>query len=344
MGAVTPVLPAVPPTIFDASGAIADGVYRGTIADANLKASRWPLSWRQKEWHYLSAVTDRHLVAVAVVQLGYLANSFAYVVELTGPSDHQPWQFEGLSPLGTAVRFGQGPARGVTSWRSSGAAIDLRTDDDGYTARIDLPVGRGTETKRLCARLECKRGEALTLVHTLPTGRPACTEKVAGLPASLDMLLGEHDIGGAALASSDWTRSVAMRQTVWKWASLSGTLPDGRHLGLNLSAQVYDDSHGQSRENALWIDGKVHALAGGVLFSVPQAADRQPWLLSSQQGDAVLLRFEPLGARRQDIDYWLVVSRFVQPYGRFYGHLRVDGQTLAIDGMVGVVEEHLAKW
>ena len=113
----------------------------------------------------------------------------------------------------------------------------------------------------------------------------------------------------------------------------------GHSLGLNLSAEVYDDANGDSLENALWVDGRVQPL-GGVEFDVPPIPGVEDWHIRSREGDEVDLVFRPLGARAQHLDMKVLQSDFVQPYGTFHGH--VAGHR--VDDLFGVVEDHLSVW
>lgn len=340
-----------PLQLFDANGALLDGVYRHGIALPQLPAS----AWRLKEWHYLSVATPKHFLALAVVQVGYVANLFAYVVDRADPS--RPWQCEHLSPLGRALQFGPSSLAGETRWQSDGAQVriqssnspDARAQDGGalghWAVEIDVLVKRGSDrAERLQASLQMQGAEALALVHRLPSGGVAYTHKECGQPCTGTMQLAgaTHPIAG--LASLDWTRSQAERITRWKWASTALQLPDGRQLGLNLSAEVYDDAAGNSRENALWLQGRRLDLSG-VRFELPAQPDREPWRIQSLSGDEVDLTFRPLGARRQNLRAGFVVSRFIQPYGLFSGHLQPQGHSaIRFSDAFGVVEDHYAKW
>lgn len=89
--------------------------------------------FRLKEWHYSSFATDDWFFAVGLVQLGYVANAFAYLVDRRRPT-LPARQFEALSPLGSALRFAPRPpsrappagsvatrAWSSSGWRRSGA-------------------------------------------------------------------------------------------------------------------------------------------------------------------------------------------------------------------------------
>jgi hypothetical protein len=207
---------------------------------------------------------------------------------------------------------------------------------DGWNVDVDIPLG----TERLRGRAHIGSRESLAMLHRLGPRQVAYTHKAAGWPAWGHFELGIRRIGlDGGLAASDWTRSEASRVTKWKWASLSGFLRDGRSIGLNLSAEVYDDERGHSRENAVWIDGKVSALSG-VRFSVPSDPRSERWVIRSIDTDEVDIEFEPLGAREDHTNLVLVRTDFVQPYGRFAG--RVHEHDIA--GCFGVVESHLSVW
>ncbi len=207
----------------------------------------------------------------------------------------------------------------------------------GWNVRLNVPLPTG-QTLRGGFRLE--PGESsLALLHDLGEGRPAYTHKSAGLRATGSIQLGDEAIDlGDANGQIDWTRSLAARETRWKWASFAGT-SEGRRVGLNLSAEVYDDAAGNSRENALFVDGHVVPL-GGVRFDIGREPGVDDWRIRSREGDEVSLDFRPLGARAQHLDLHVLRSHFVQPYGLFRGRVR----DIEIDDIFGIVEDHRSVW
>ncbi len=329
-----------PPHRAVQDGQVLYGRYRHPIPRPNIGATGRLGRLRLKEWHYTSVTTDRLFVAFGLVQLGYLANAFCYVVDRRDPT--RSFEFESISPLGRGLRFAPSSVLGKTHWHHAGADI-LVSWDRGWKVSLDVPLDAG----RLQGKLYFEPQESLALLHELAPGRPAYTHKAAALPASGALTFrGERFTFDGGLASLDWTRSVALRETRWKWASLSTVLPDGQTVGLNLSAEVYDDARGDSMENALWLDGQVIPL-GGVVFDVPDDPTSQPWHLRSRQGDDVDLEFHPLGARSQKLDLKVLKSDFVQPYGEFRGHITPPGSrdtVHLVEGAFGVVEDHLSVW
>jgi hypothetical protein len=342
-----------PPQLLDGDGRLLQGVYDRGIADPRVVAPRW----RLKQWQYLSVTTSGWFLGLALVDVGYAANLFAYWIDRRQPT--QAWQVERLSPLGRAIRVAASSLHGTSRWQGGGQSVEVIAEphDDGTASwlwHIDLTLVASDKRRgRWQGALRVDGGGAVALVHDLADGRPAYTHKEAGQRVSGTATWCPQD--GAeqhwrladdspAWATLDWTRSLALRNTRWNWASAAGPLPDGRVLGLNLSAHVYDDQRGHSRENAFWLDGRPQLLAG-VRFALPAEPQTQPWQIHSIDGDDIQLCFVPHGARRQHLDFGVVASRFVQPWGTFSGHIgTAGGERLAVDQLWGVVEDHFARW
>lgn len=323
-------LPAAPPSAIGKDGTPAFGRYIEPIDSPDLAIRPWQRP-RLKEWHYTSLSTPRLFFAFGLVQLGYVANAFAYWVDHERPGPAR--EYSAISPLGRHLRFSESSTRGITRWKRKDARFTISYEPRLTQIHVDVKAG----DQRLFGDVRIVSDESLALLFDLGGGRPAYTHKAAGLRAGGSLRLGDEALIIDGLATVDWTRSLASRRTVWKWASFAGT-SGGRRVGLNLSADIYDDPAGESQENAFWIDGKVHPL-GGVVFDVPQEPGAQDWRIRSRSGDDVDLTFRPMGARAQHLDLKILRSNFVQPYGRF------TGRVLNIDvDVFGVVEDHDSIW
>ena len=326
-----PALPEAPGS-FQIGGQWQTGVYRTPFHSAELRAKGWR-RYRLKEWHYVSFTTDEWFVALGLVNLGYVGNLFAYAVDRVQNSSAVEYGM--MSPLGRALQIAPSSTSGQTRWTTRNASVSVRARN-GWDVELDIPLG----SERLRGQGRIEERDSLAMLHQLGPGRHAYTHKAAGWPTSGQFDLGTRSIrldGG--LGASDWTRSEANRITEWKWASLSGVLSDGTVIGLNLSADVYDDEVGQSLENALWVDGKVSRLPG-VRFQMPMEPKTQRWRIESLDSDQVELEFQPLGAREDHTNFGLVRTDFVQPYGRFVGRVREHD----LNGCFGVVETHVSVW
>jgi hypothetical protein len=322
----------------------AAGRFRYGVPDPNLDAP----AGRLKQWHYVAWTTPEWMLVTAVVDVGYLGNLFGYFLEFSDPQ--RIWQVEALSPLARAVSVALSSLAGTTRWHTPTESVEITGESgvDGaghWHVQLDLPLQSGGEIRRLQADFTVQGGEALALAWPLLGRHRVYTHKEAAQVAQGTVTIGEKTWKASGLATLDWTRGYHLHRTEWLWASLAAQLPGGDTVGLNLSALVYDDQRGASQENALWWQGHVWPLAG-VRFELPLEPECEPWHIVSQQPGELDLRFEPWGARRQNLNLLAIVSRYVQPYGRFFGTLRPPGSdaVLTLAGAVGVTEQHLARW
>ncbi len=323
-----------PPVAARVGRSYAYGRYRHPIADPNVRWEGLGGKFRVKEWHYSALTSERWFVAFALVQLGYVANAFCYVVDREQPKEKR--EYSALSPLGKALRFAPSSISGESTWQLGSDRIRVQ-----YDARWQVELDLSLQGKPLRGAFTFEPRDSLALLFELEPGRTAYTHKAAGLPASGEFHYGGETIRAErALAAIDWTRSVARRETKWKWASFSGRAQDGRALGLNLSADVYEGPGGVSQENGFWIDGRAYPL-GSVRFDLPPDPRRDAWRLRSGEVD---LEFKPLGTREEHVNLGLVRSDFIQPYGIFSGRVSAGGEKIEVKNVFGVVEDHLAKW
>ena len=183
------------------------------------------------------------------------------------------------------------------------------------------------------------------LVLCTPTGATGWTytQKAAGLPLSgtIRCPLGTFDLAAEGVhAVTDFTAGYLRRETNWCWASISGRMPTGNTLGLNLSCGVNET---RFTENCFWLDGrleKVHSVA----FEPPALPSGTTWRITSNDGK-VDLRFQPQWAFGEHLDLWLLASAFDQHFGRYDGLLHLgDGTRVEVRNLPGFLEKHYARW
>jgi predicted secreted hydrolase len=134
----------------------------------------------------------------------------------------------------------------------------------------------------------------------------------------------------------DFSKGYPPRNTFWNWASFVGRTEDGRSFGLNLTADFNN-----ALENAMWVNGRLVPLATA-LFRYQPTAVLDEWRLTTADG-VIDLRFIPDGLREENITLGAFESRFQQPFGRFEGTVKLQGQTVHVTGS-GVTEQHWATW
>jgi len=331
-----PALPVAPGSALDAAGAIAFGTYQGrtdAIDYAPIGAGRWPRRWRHKRWQYVSIAGPEVVLAVAVVDLGWAASSFAYLFDRTGRRL--------LADLDVVA-----PRRHVAVAAASGGAVLTTFRSSKLHVRL---VGSGDGRWRLEARSpqltidaslsETSAGPTLCAVAPVPGGVVDCTHKTPALHVD-----GVAAAGGALFdlgschGALDHTDGILARATTWRWASATnGT------VALNLT-----EGFTAPYENALWVAGDIRSL-GPVHFELDRTQLDAPWRVTSMSAPGaherdreheVDLEFLPEGARRKDSALIVASSHYVQPVGRWRG--TVAG--VRIDELVGVAEDHSARW
>ena len=140
-------------------------------------------------------------------------------------------------------------------------------------------------------------------------------------------------IEGIALQNAvgflDHSHGLLERTTSWRWAIGAGVLDDGTPVGFNLIEGFNDN-----RENVIWL--------GSSLYKVPPATfdrTRRAWRITTAD-DMVDLTLNPEGSRDEDMNLGFVSSRYTQPLGTWSGRLMGN----EVVGLVGVAEDHTAKW
>ncbi len=304
-------------------------------------ASRSGEGWsrfRLKEWHYTAITSPRWFLAIGLVQLGYVAEAFGYLVDRSTGASLGEWGERSYG--GRALRFARGPLNGETCWMRGMSQVRKQAtvgeDGPGWILCCDIPLAG----ERLQGEVHISEGPGLSLIHPLAKDRPAYTYKANGLGTRASLKLGDRSLDfTGALSTVDWTRSRALRHTRWNWASASGHTSAGEVLGINLSAHVYDDAQGGSRENVLRLGDRLHPV-GRVEFSIPELPREQVWGVRGEDAREVDLRFEPLGVRHIQANLGVVRSELLQPWGVFNGS--VAGHL--VESVFGVAEQHEALW
>nr|WP_227671439.1 DUF2804 family protein [Psychrobacter sp. 72-O-c] len=158
------------------------------------------------------------------------------------------------------------------------------------------------------------------------------------------------------IANLDWTLGYMRHETNWFWTCINSYLPDGRHFLLNLSMGVNET--GMS-ENACWLDGQIFYLPP-VLFSrneinlqnkSNQSTDAnrpQPWRIYHQNLGwskvDIDLTFTPITVYEKTDNFGVIASIFEQWLGEYSGEIRIGDQVVKVDKVIGLAEDHFAKW
>jgi hypothetical protein len=332
-------LPPAPPRLIEAGSPVA-GSWSGAVRDTSFSGlsgeyARGFLEKRfvEKRWQALFVATRDVMLSFAIVDAGYLSSGILSVFDRGARRvliDSHPV----LPPL--------------LAWLTDEANDGMRATLNGprISARLERSGGRVLATARwanaaLDLSLDARRAPPpMSAVSHFGSGRFNFTQKLVGIPSE-----GEIRVGNAQfklrgeLAGLDFTHGHLARDTAWRWAFASARHA-GRLIAFNLSEGFMRSGGG---ENALWVDGAPCSV-GPVRFAFEPSAPLAPWRIESDDG-GLDLTFQPEGYRAQNVDLKLVVSRYVQPFGVFSGHVTtVDGERLELDSLPGVTEDHAARW
>jgi len=336
MGDPMVTLEAPPPFVVDpATKAPRIGSFRGHLPPVDLRPLGLGVAYRithHKRWIYVAIATDTLLACVAVANLGYVANSFVFVLDHA--RDGLLVDRSSLGPAAVAKVGASALDPVVASYAMPGHRVRFVRAGAGY--ELSVAVGG--------AKIEAVLSDAaapppIGVVARVPGGILNATEKGVSLAArgTATVLGFPYDLGGG-LAGYDYTHGYLARHTAWKWAFGLGRDAEGRRIGLNLVEGFIGSS-----ECAVWIDDEVIPVGEG-RFSFDASDPRRPWRVTTQDG-VVDLTLTPGGVHAEHKDFKIVRSKFIQPSGLFRGTISVPGRApIRIDRMPGVTEDQDILW
>ncbi len=331
-----------PSSVVGPDGVLRAGSFRGSLPHVDLAPLRKGPLYRlthHKRWVYLALVQHDLFVGMAVVDLGYAKNTFAFAYE-RGANDVGRMLVDRSAvghPAAGSVGDGIGPgfaarfSAGRTRVEVRRVANELEIDADyGATEGPDLQI-----RARIVADVP---HPALSAIGPIPGGVVDATEKHALLGVHGEVVVGGRSRrleGGTA--GWDYTNGYLARHTKWRWAYLLGRARDGATVGLNLVEGFLGD-----KECGVWIDGALHPVGEG-RFTFDANDPLAPWRVRTTDG-AVDLKFTPGGMHAEKTDFKIVRSRFVQPVGVYDGTIRVGGRELVLERVLGVAEDQDVLW
>ena len=290
---------------------------------------------REKRWQYLGLYTPDLFVGLALVHAGYVGNVFCYVFDR---KQGVLWEQERIAPLGAGIRIDRALFSGVSSYHTEHERVRIEARNGMRIVDVRLK----DKNQDLDVRLELQDTPNPLQIVTQTSGSDfTFTHKGAGLVANGSVRLGTKrwSIHNERVAL-DYTFGYPAHHTVWQWLSAHGTTQSGKRIAINGVAPTFHDSF---HENVLWIDHEPTILSP-LSFSFDKKHPHKEWSITSEDGTVELV-FRPEGMRRQHIDYKLIASRFVQPFGSLTGFCTdKEGVRHEISEAFGVVEDHEARW
>ncbi|MEZ9654629.1 DUF2804 domain-containing protein [Vibrio splendidus] len=330
-----------PHSLIDSNGQPIIGHFDGIPKQLNIenfdyrssmdsKAAPWQKHFHYKQFQFASIVTDTHIIGVAIADIRYLGSAFCYVYDI---ESNELQECSWLRPLGFDKQVTPSPFEGKTSIAGQNIAFVI----EGGQWRVRL------NSKLIKADIALKpETDSWPMAMCSPTGYSGWTytQKHNALRISGDIQIkGESLDLEQARAGYDFSAGYMRRETSWRWASIN-TQSNGTDIGLNLAAGVNETG---GCENVLWVNGSRHLL-NPVQFTFSRQKTDLPWQITSQDG-RIDLAFTPLNNRSEKINLWLLKSNFRQFIGHFSGSIEDnDGVTHQLDAVLGLTEDHFARW
>ncbi|MEL7326242.1 MAG: DUF2804 domain-containing protein [Pseudomonadota bacterium] len=300
------------------------------LNEMDLPASRWRKRFDYKQFQFVSIVTDKYIIGVAIADIRYLASGFCYVFDT---ETHELVEQQWLKP------FNMGYQTQPSSWNSQAylASDTIQFNIENGLWHIQLSTDLIQADLRLTPE-----PESLPLMLCTPTAYSGWTytQKHNALAIQGQMSVkGQPQDLSNAVAGYDFSAGYMRRETSWRWASINHRRED-KSIGLNLAAGVNETGN---CENVIWIDGERH-LMPPVHFEFSRMHQEASWRITSQDKRIDLI-FKPKNQRSEKKNFWFLKSNFRQFVGYFSGYLIDDnGIKHELDEVMGLTEDHYAKW
>jgi hypothetical protein len=322
------------------TGAPRFGSYRGPLPRVELGAlaggrlPRLRRLVREKRWMYAAISADPLLLGIAVVDLGYLANAFAFVFDRRAGrmvADHTAL---GPGPVASVNELAGAGHHARFAFAGNEVAIQRGLASSTYGVRVRM------RDLRVDAELDASAApDGISVIAPIAGGVVNTTEKRALLAVRGEASVGGHTTSlEGGFGGYDYTHGLLARHTAWRWAFAQGRTTGGEPVALNLVEGFVGEA-----ECALWLGGDLHPLAEG-RFSFDARDPEAPWQVRTADG-SVDLRFQPGGAHREEKNFGIVASRFLQPMGVFSGTVRIPGRApVELRDVLGVTEDQDVLW
>jgi hypothetical protein len=294
--------------------------------------SAWWKHFHHKRWHYVGIGNARCFIGLAIVDVGWTNTAFVYVFDRDTRQLLVDASCDGIP--GLTAKVSDRPLDGACSWfRFKGMDLRLENTATGQLS-ISARVGKALELNATVSTLP--GAQAMTAIG--PIGAGGCahsTVKSTAMKVQGNVQVQGQTIGlDDAYASFDYSNGLLARSTQWRWASAHSP-----EIGFNLQHGYFG-----TQENVLWVQGTPYRL-GAAHFEFDPQQPLNPWRIETDDG-LLDLRFKPEGARQERKNLLVAASYYIQPVGTFSGTVRpyALAPTIAVEGLLGVTEDHQSKW
>jgi hypothetical protein len=328
-----------PVNLCDENGrfhAAAVGWSRNPLHTCNL-SGRWP---RKKRWNYWAITSETHLFSVTVSNVDYVGLVFVYVADFANDM---------FNEMTLIVPFGRGCdlpdiVNADVVFAREGLHVKMLQTSIGVDLAVDIADFEGPPLSAKFTITTPPDHDTLNVVVPWDEKTFQFTSKQNTLPAEGSVHFGDETIqfsGEQSFACLDYGRGIWPRDCVWNWGSASG-VQNGRSLGLNLGGQ-WTDRTGMT-ENGICVNGNLTKISEDLHWQYDKSNFMKSWRISASSG-SIDLTFTPFMERVAASNLWLVKSEVHQLFGTYNGTVQTaEGETIAIENLIGWAEDHVAKW
>ncbi|WP_163833009.1 DUF2804 domain-containing protein [Spartinivicinus ruber] len=302
-------------------------------------SNRWQQWFGFNQFQYFGVISQELILGCAIADTKLVGAAFCYLYQ---PNTGKMLSYSLKSPFAHACQFAASPDAGTTTFTQGKRRIEMvnKTCPQSRSLQIALPK-QGLAID--CSFIECDSFNPMRICTKTGVNGWVYAQKAAGIPVegTIDCPWGTFDLAAiGACAHHDFSSGYMRRETFWNWGCLSGNTADGQAVGLNVSCGVNETGF---TENCFWLNGQLHKV-DTVAFHYQKQDLFKPWHIQSYDGK-VDLQFTPLGKHAECLDLWLMATNFHQLFGHFNGYLQTaEEEKIAINNMLGFVEDHYAKW
>jgi hypothetical protein len=321
--------------LCDARGRLnpnAVGFARRPLVRANL-SGHWP---RKKRWNFWNWIGPDCVFSVTLADIDLASFCMFTLTDLRDGA-----HFSGGS-YGRAGRITL-PERVEASVAFAGCGIDYGNRMDG-TVRFRGRADDGTEIAADLTVRQPPGHESLNVVVPWSASRFQCNSKHAALPCDGEIRAGERRYRldpRYCFGVQDWGRGMWPYRSFWNWGVATG-YAGGVLLGVNVGAKWTTGTG--SNENGILCDGRLHKIMEDLRWEYDPVAWRKPWRVVAEHSGALDLTLDPIVAHTPRVNLGVLATGGVCAFGRWRGHVRVEGREIPVDGLLGWAEEFAHRW
>jgi hypothetical protein len=329
---------AKPVDLCDERGELAPealGWSRFPIVRANL-SGHWPC---KKRWNFWNWISPDFVFSVTLADIDYTAFCSAAF------SDFETGETFRVASYGRPGRFDM-PEHVERSVTYRGGGIEYSNLNEGGDIEVDFR-GSTHENVEILADFAIRKPsdhESLNVVVPWTQRRFQLNSKHNTLPCE-----GHVTVAGRRYAMDparchavqDFGRGIWPYRSFWNWAVCTGE-QDGNKIGVNMGGKWTTGTG--SNENGICLNGRLHKVMEDLEWSYDPGDWMKPWRVRTLHSSAIDLTLHPRMAHRSNLNLGLIATGGVCCFGRWRGRIRVDGQPVEIEDLVGWAEEFAHRW